>query len=122
VTVGPLPSLWTYSGPSPAAFPAFAFDTYLGFAGQAVSEDVTINWSDPIPGTPFFHHWSIDVRTSASFQNGATTPIAIPDLTAISGFLALPPSGQIIGWNATIFSSTGSSTMSVGNSGSYIEP
>src|SRR5262249_48361369 len=38
VTLGPLPTPWSFSGPTPSALPTFAFDTYSGFNGQMPSQ------------------------------------------------------------------------------------
>lgn len=120
VPLGPLPTPWSYSGPTPAAFPTFVFDTYSGFAGQMPTQEVILEW--PVPTYFGFKYLAINVTATASFLDDATAPMTIPDLTAIPGFLSMPNSGTSISWNANISVSQGGTISSVGNQGTYPEP
>ena len=115
------PSPWAYSGPTPAALPAFAIG-YQGFSGMPrVAQYADILW-----GT----NWSnvISIDATENYQGGATT-LEIPDLSGVTGFLAQPSSGTAVKWDAGInqVSSTAASLpdlneVSVGNSGTYTAP
>jgi hypothetical protein len=86
-----LPAPWSPVSPAPAVFPTFTFD-YTGFSGQAV----VVNSAEILWGQGFD---AISIFSTANHQNGATT-LSIPDLTSISGFSAMAPSGTI-NWSTT---------------------
>ncbi|HLW52990.1 MAG TPA: hypothetical protein VKW06_09105 [Candidatus Angelobacter sp.] len=123
-----LPTPWSFSGPTAAAFPTFTF-TYTGFNGlAAISQEAELQWAPT--GTTVN---TITVTATSSFQNGATT-ITIPNLTALAGFLASATSGTTVTWVADIFGGTtqdfiflsntpSNATISVvQNQGTYLEP
>ncbi len=84
------PAPWSYAGPTPAALPAFDF-IYSGFTQSSeVNESAFISWGLPLIT-------QIAITASASYQNGSTT-LAIPDLSAVTGFIAPPPSGTLVVW------------------------
>ena len=82
---------WSPVSPAPAVFPTFTFD-YMGFSAQAV----VVNSAEILWGQGFD---AISIFSTANHQNGATT-LSIPDLTSISGFSAMAPSGTI-NWSTT---------------------
>jgi hypothetical protein len=114
------PSTWAYTGPTPAALPTFTIN-YQGFAGmQHVGQYAGLFW-----GTDQSDAISIDA--SANYQAGSTA-LAVPDLSAVTGFMAPPSSGTVVQWNAgmeQVVSSGLPSSLnekSVGDSGTYIVP
>jgi hypothetical protein len=131
---GPLtvifPSVWTYSGPAAAALPVFNFSTYTGFTGTTgIARVVRETW-----GTGANTGSSYQVTASANFQDGAET-VATPDLSGLSGFLAVPLSGTTVSWVAYINQNsagaiaatpedtpTNSSTETVQDAGRFVVP
>src|SRR5262249_9817484 len=94
-----LPDPWTPQPPTPATFPIFTFD-YTGLANQvAVADEGGISWAQTPNG------FAIGVISTAHRQSGATT-LAIPDLTALPGFLSMPPSGTTTNWGAVTWGGT----------------
>jgi hypothetical protein len=90
----PLPAPWSFAGPTAAAFPTF---NYSGFSGlAAISDQAEIEWA---PTATTLN--TIQITATSSFLNGTNT-LAIPDLTALSGFIATAPHGQNIFWVADI--------------------
>jgi hypothetical protein len=70
--------------------PAFDF-IYSGFTQSSeVNESASISWGLPLTT-------QIAITASANYQNGSTT-LAIPDLSAVAGFTAPPPSGTLVVW------------------------
>jgi hypothetical protein len=120
------PPAWTYSGPAAAALPVFDFSTYSGFTGTAgVTRVGTENWQTAPDSLNTFQ-----VTASASFQTGQG-PLAMPDLSGLSGFLAAPQSGTTVSWRASISQNSAhavgstpinSSTETVENVGQFIVP
>jgi len=121
-----LPASWSYTGPTAAAFPTFTF-TYSGFSGlAAVAQQGEIEWA-PTPATLT----TITVTATANYQSGATT-IAMPNLTALTGFSGSATSGTNIFWVAAVYGGTvpaytfplpANATLSfVQNRGNYTEP
>jgi hypothetical protein len=96
------PPAWSYAGPTPAASPSFDL-TYSGFSGPAGMHDgVGINWPGGTPPTPStITHNEVEVIATGNYLNGSTT-VAIPDLSAVTGFLSPPVSGTQVGWSADI--------------------
>jgi len=92
------PASWSYAGPKAAALPTFPNLDYSGFAGagtQAV--ELGLFWSSPsgdISGYNFM--------ATRNSMGGVT----FSDLSSISGFLGLPPSGQEVYWGAALVQST----------------
>ena len=124
----PLPSPWTYGGPSAAAFPTFTFQ-YAGFNGMpSIVDNAQISWQEN-PTTQA----DINVFATSGYLGGATT-LAIPNLTALAGFVAAAPSGTRVYWGAQIDGATypvyyasnpnpgNGKTAFVQLSGSYTEP
>ena len=125
------PASWVYAGPTPAALPTFDFN-YSGFGSQSgVDYTSAVLWS---PGAGIDDQ--IEITLSQTYQ-GATSSVTVPDLSAISGFLAPPASGTSVSWSALIAeepsrtgtqtgTSTGSSLVglgtSVSNLGAYTAP
>ncbi len=119
------PAPWAYAGPPAAKLPTFNFD-YQGFAGKSgVIQTALITWLSGST-TEFWYQ----VSASARYQNGATA-IAMPDLSGLAGFLALPASGTNMVWSAEIdqqnvapFQALGPNTtiLSVQDVGSYTMP
>ncbi len=96
-----MPPPWDYSGPAPAALPAFTF-AYSGF--PAVAQYAELEWPAP-PNGLHGPHTLITVMATANFQNGSTT-VTVPDLTALPGFIGPPPSGTSVLWVADVFGGT----------------
>lgn len=115
------PAPWAYTGPSPAALPTFAID-YSGFSGmQNVEQFADLYW-----GTNSSN--AISISASENYQVGSAT-LAVPDLSGVPGFLAPPPSGTSVQWNAgtshLVSGSVSGSDLnvsSVSDSGTYTEP
>jgi len=96
-----LPVALTTGAPTPAALPTFNV-TYSGFSGLTnVADYGSIAWFTTAPSTEII----IQVTATSAYQNGATT-LAIPDLSAISGFLASPASGTTVYWGDGVLSGT----------------
>ncbi len=120
-TAGPitvtLPTPLLLNAPPPSQFPTFSNVGLAGTVSSTTSDSIT--WS-----TSNFSNFSgISVTATSAYQNGSTT-IAIPDLTAISGFLAPAASGTQISWqtSATAETSTSGSSASVLNRGMFTQP
>jgi hypothetical protein len=116
------PAPWSYAGPTPAALPAFDF-VYSGFTQSfRVDESAFISWGLSLTT-------QIEVTATSNYQNGSTT-LAIPDLSAVTGFIAPPPSGTQVIWVGLIeqidagAQQAGANPMitSVENSGFYTVP
>jgi hypothetical protein len=112
------PTPWSYAGPTPAALPAFNF-SYTGGAGQSVLDySGNLQWA-PESGIEDV----IDISLTQNYQS-ASPSVAVPDLSAIPGFLAAPASGTTVLWYAQIGSpqtdgvGSGNSGSSFGTSGS----
>src|SRR5262249_15033495 len=87
---------WMPVSPAPSAFPTFTFD-YTGFSGQPVVVDgAEILWGQGFN--------AISIYSTANHQNGATA-LSIPDLTSVSGFSAIAPSGTI-NWSVATWGGT----------------
>jgi hypothetical protein len=127
---GPLtvvfPSPWSYSGPAAAALPVFDFSGYSGFSETAGVARVGVEHWEPEAGFAD----SYQVTASASFQDGVGT-LVMPDLSSLSGFLAVPPSGATVSWEALISQNNAgavgatpmnSSTETVQNAGNFAVP
>lgn len=116
----PLPAV----SPAPAKFPSFTV-AYSGFSGDAaVSYSANVQWQ--ISGTDY----GITATATSAYQNGAST-LVIPDLTSLSGFLAMATSGTTVDWQVYVYGGSyqwftptpASGTLSfVQNQGSYTEP
>lgn len=127
---GPLtvtfPAAWTYAGPTPAALPVFTL-AYSGFNGSSnVHYGVGVGWQ-PDKTT------SVDrVVTATANYMGGSTSLAVPDLTAVTGFAAPPASGTLVEWSAEIGqsnfpvlrvgSSSSGTTSAVSSAGTYSTP
>jgi hypothetical protein len=97
-----LPVALTTAAPTPAALPTFDV-TYSGFSGVTnVADYGSIAWYTTAPPVT---ELIIEVTATAAYQNGATT-LAIPDLSAISKFIAGPASGTTVYWGDGVLSGT----------------
>jgi len=128
-SAGPLsfafPSPWPYAGPQPAALPTFDL-SYAGFGGKTgVYEAAYMDWSKPTVG-----NYEIYVVASSNYLNGAAA-LAVPDLSALPGFLAPPSAGTSVNWVALIAQdsagiamplSSSATITTVENSGTYTVP
>lgn len=98
-TAGPLtvtfPAAWTYTGPLPAALPAFSL-VYTGFSGSG-----SVYYGGNISWTNITVSYARSVVATASYMNGSAT-LAIPDLSSVQGFAAPPASGSNVFWTALI--------------------
>jgi len=120
-TAGPitvtLPTPLPFTAPTASQFPSFS---NVGLAGTVSSTtSASISWST----SNLSNFAGISVTGTSAYQNGSTS-IAIPDLTAISGFLAPAASGTPIKWqtSATLAASTPGSSASVLNQGMFTQP
>jgi hypothetical protein len=90
------PMPWPYAGPVPAALPTLNF-SYAGSAGQSgLIYAGNLQWA-PQSGT----YDAVLISLTQNYQN-AFPSVTIPDLNAISGFLAAPASGTTVSWSAEI--------------------
>ncbi|MFP5236806.1 MAG: hypothetical protein ACLGSD_12965 [Acidobacteriota bacterium] len=99
-TGGPLtvtfPAAWAYTGPTPAAAPVFSM-AYAGFAGSGnVYYGGNLSWQAGQNAS-----YTRSVVATAGYLNGSTT-LAMPDLSAVQGFVAPPASGTSVFWTALI--------------------
>jgi len=97
---GPLavnfPAAWPYTGPTPAALPVFSM-AYSGFSGSKnVYDGASINWQSSQTSNVIRN---VDVTAN---HLGGSTSLAIPDLSALTGFAAPPASGTLVVWSAEI--------------------
>jgi hypothetical protein len=93
-----MPTPWSYSGPAPAALPTFQID-YSGFSGKTgIRLSGDIYWSSGSGAD--LQVSDIRVNATTNFQKGSTA-VAIPDLSGLPGFLAAPPAGTDLSWNAS---------------------
>lgn len=115
---------WPYAGPTPAALPAFNF-SYTGSTGQSeLLYSGNLQWS-PTPGLDDL----ISISLTPNYQS-ASRVVAVPDLSAIPGFIAAPATGTRVLWSAQISTapllpgsgSTDLTTSSASNSGTYTVP
>lgn len=119
------PAPLTYTAPTPAAFPSFAF-SYTGFSGlSAVADYAEMDWS-----TSATTQSILTVTATAGYQNGATN-LVVPNLTSIPGFFPSASSGTTVNWQDTVYGGTympytvlpATGTLySALNSGTYTEP
>ncbi len=121
-----LPTPWTFTPPAAAQFPTFTFN-YAGFSGDAAVVDQSqISWSLNASTQA-----EIDVYATAAYQ-GAATSVTIPNLTALTGFLASAPTGTTVYWLAQVNGGSyavfqaaqpsGGNLSLVQASGTYFEP
>jgi hypothetical protein len=134
------PASWSYAGPNAAALPTFPNLNYSGFAGTG-TQAVELDWFWSSPSGNISGYNFIATRNSM----GGASSLTFPDLSSVPGFLALPPSGQEVGWGAALVQSTygiqpvpadiaisaagaiwpvtaNGTVSSVGSAGSYIVP
>jgi hypothetical protein len=95
------PAPWSYAGPSAAALPTFPNLDYSGFAGTG-TQAVELGWFWSSPSGDISAYSFIATRNSMS---GASS-LTFPDFSSVPGFLAPPPSGQEVGWEAALVQST----------------
>lgn len=120
------PAGWSYAGPTPASVPAFDV-AYPGFSGaNGVSYLASWNWWPSGWGDQYI----TSIHATGNYLSGATS-ITLPDLSAVTGFLAPPASGTYVDWTVVItqttyatqaLSPTNSTVTSVGNYGIYKVP
>jgi hypothetical protein len=94
------PAPWFYAGPTPAALPTFDL-VYSGFSGTTGVYDSAfliwvLNSSD---------EQQLVATATANFLNGSTS-LALPDLSAMPGFIASPASETKVLWAAEISQSS----------------
>ena len=114
-----------YAAPTPATFPAFTLN-YTGFSNDsAVSYAANIQWI--VNSTT---DTGITVSATTAYQNGAST-ITLPDITSLSGFLPMPPSGTTVYWFAYVYggnyqwfapASSNGNIAWLQNTGTYTQP
>jgi hypothetical protein len=94
------PPPWFYAGPMAAALPTFDY-VYSGFSGAtSVYDSVILTWK---PDT--LDQDSLQVIATANSSAGSPS-LAIPDLSALPGFLGPPASGTKVLWEAEISQGT----------------
>ena len=97
------PAVWTYAGPAPASFPTFSTG-YSGFTNSgAVTYEAIAAWTS---GTQSIR--SVVVATANWLKDSGAT-LALPNLTALTGFAAPPASGTMVTWTERINSATNAS-------------
>lgn len=96
------PAALMFAGPTPAALPSFNF-SYSGFpTGLSTGvQQARISWAPTATSRD-----SITVTATPNFLNGATS-LNVPDLSALSGFLAPAISGTQVAWDVEIFGNAG---------------
>jgi len=113
----------SYAGPTAAALPSFKM-SYSGFSGMSpVNQFAGLQWSQGATAIYF-----ISIEATMNYQNGSSI-MSIPDLSALTGFIAPAASGTTVSWNAgsvegNPFLTTPPSgiTQSAFNYGSYTVP
>jgi hypothetical protein len=94
------PAVWTYAGPTPASFPTFTTG-YTGFTNSgAVSYEAIAAWAS---GSQSIR--SVVVASSNWLKSSGAT-LALPNLTALTGFAAAPATGTNVTWTERINSAT----------------
>lgn len=119
------PAALAYAAPTPADLPSFDLE-YSGFTGDAaIAYGADLEWYNPSNTLN-----EITVSSTSAYQNG-TTMLAVPDLTALAGFLPSAPSGATVTWLSDVSGGTyqlfvatpSSGTLSAaGNRGTFVEP
>lgn len=106
------PSPWAYAGPTPAALPTMDFSSYSGFSGKSgVARTGVLAWVNGSTTQSEFR-----VTASTNYQNSSTS-LTFPDLSGLAGFLAAPPSGSSVNWEADITQNTAGFAIGVGKLG-----
>ncbi len=85
------PAAFAPVAPTAAAWPSFTI-SYSGFRSGSISDAVIYRWNTS--GTTTY---ALDVLSTAAHQ-GASTSVAVPDLSGIAGFPAAPVSGSTAIW------------------------
>lgn len=87
-----LPGAFSYAGPTPAANPTFTA-SYSGFTGTGKTAWVAdLQWPSSASNSNV-----ILVYATSTFLG--SNPIAVPDLSSVSGFLAPATSGTTVDWS-----------------------
>ena len=103
------PAPWSTAGPTVGGLPTFNYD-YTGYAGKSnVFSEGSIGWT-----ASNGHQESVHVAATQNYLGSANT-LAIPDLSAVGGFLAPPASGTSVFWDEEIYQSTFAPTASPAN-------
>ncbi len=121
-----LPTPWTYAGPAAAQYPTFTF-AYSGFSGtNAVTDHGAVFWQE----NPTTEAGIVVYATPAYL--GSSTTVSVPNLTALTGFLASAASGTTVSVVSEVDSQASLSylnqTQSTGtqayvqNDSTYVEP
>jgi hypothetical protein len=111
------PAPWTTAtAPVPASLPTFTFG-YTGYVGQSgVSDEGGCSWS---PTNNLGNE--INVIATQNYLGNATT-LTVPDLSAVSGFLAPPGSGTSVSWLEGVSQGTFPSTSTLaGGTETFVE-
>lgn len=125
------PASWSVPAVTASSAPSFTYN-YTGFtSGQLQGVISTISWYyyvlpsySPVTG-------QIYEFSSANYLSGQTT-LTVPDISSLTGMLALPPSGTQVLWSAEMANAVnydasqkvpvGATFNAVGGSGTYTEP
>jgi hypothetical protein len=109
------PAPWIYAGPTPSAQPVFNMAN-SGITGKTgVVDTIALSWSPTSVGQT-----TSVVYATANYLNGSTS-LGVPNLTGVSGFLSVPPSGGLVIWFADVEQSSAASLQPLGPNGTYID-
>jgi hypothetical protein len=120
-----LPAVFTYNGPTAAAYPTFN-TSYNGFTITAQT-----GWYAKLRWTNGATSYQIAVNATSAFLG--SNPVSIPNLSSISGFPTPQASGGTVNWYLNAFTKTlpffgllntplNENMQYAGVNGSYVEP
>lgn len=122
---------WTVPAVTASATPTFTFN-YTGFtSGQLLEDASSLAWQYYTSPSFVYNLGQIYEYSTANYMAGQTS-LTIPDLSSLTGMLALPPSGTPVLWQAEMSNAVnytageetpvGTIYNSVGGYGTYTEP
>ena len=92
-----LPAAWSYAGPTAALLPTFNF-SYSGFSSDAaITYESELEWQ-----TSQANFDTVSVAATGNYL-GSSTSVAVPNLSALTGFVAPAPAGTFVTWVAYIW-------------------
>ncbi len=98
----PLPT--SDAAPTAATWPTFNI-AYPGFSDTSLTSTGTygfMQWLPDSSSNPPKFIYALNISATSTYLNGATT-FAVPDLSAVPGFLSAPSSGTSVYWLAGVY-------------------